>query len=73
MSNKLQNIKAVKEMLSGEHKFQKRKSTYFGDTKTNTEKTEVLEKFDDGRPKVWIETKPNGTISIICKPMTIPI
>jgi len=61
MSNKLQNIKAVKEMLSGEHKFQKRKTTYFGDTKTNIEKTEVLETFENGDPKVWIETKPNGT------------
>ena len=61
MSNKLRNIKAVKEMLSGEHKFQKRKTTYFGSTKTNTKKTEVLEKFDNGDPKVWIETKSNGT------------
>ena len=61
MSNKLQNVKTVKQMLAGEHRFQTRKSTYFGDTKTNTEKTEVLEKFEDGKPKVWIETKPNGT------------
>ena len=30
MSNKLQNIKAIKQMLTGEHKSQRRKSTYFG-------------------------------------------
>ena len=59
MSNKLQNIKAVKEMLAGEHKFQTRKSTYFGNYKTQPD--EILEKFEDGRPKVWIETKSNGT------------
>jgi hypothetical protein len=61
MSNKLQNIKAIKQLLSGDHKFQQKKTTYFGDVKTNTEKTEVLEKFDNGDPKVWIETKSNGT------------
>ena len=48
-------------MLAGEHKFQRKKTTYFGDTKTNTEKTEVLEQFENGDPKVWIETKSNGT------------
>ena len=61
MSNKLRNIKAVKEMLSGEHKFQKRKSTYFGKTSTEISKEDILETFDNGDPKVWIETKPNGT------------
>ena len=61
MSNKLQNIKAIKQMLTGEHKSQSRKSTYFGNAKTDTEKTEVLEKFENGDPKIWIETKPNGT------------
>jgi len=61
MSNKLQNIKAVKEMLAGEHKFQKRKSTYFGKTSTENSKEDILETFDNGDPKVWIETKTNGT------------
>ena len=61
MSNKLQNIKAIKQMLTGEHKSQKRSSTYFGSTKEVIEKEEVLEKFENGDPKVWIETKPNGT------------
>jgi len=61
MSNKLQNVKAVKQMLAGEHRFQTRKSTYFGNSKNDTEKTEVLEKFENGDPKVWVETKPSGT------------
>jgi hypothetical protein len=61
MSNKLQNIKAIKQMLTGEHKSQKRSSTYFGSTKEVIEKEEVLEKFENGDPKVWIEIKPNGT------------
>ena len=61
MSNKLQNIKAVKDLMAGQHKSQTRKTTYFGDTKTNTQKTEVLETFENGDPKVWIETKTNGT------------
>tara|TARA_R110000796_G_scaffold104607_1_gene214495 strand:+ start:171 stop:794 length:624 start_codon:yes stop_codon:yes gene_type:complete len=61
MSNKLQNIKAVKEMLAGEHKFQKRKTTYFGSTTTEIDPKDILEKFDDDTPKVWIETKTNGT------------
>jgi hypothetical protein len=59
MSNKLQNIKAIKQMLTGEHKSQKRSSTYFGNTQI--EKEEVLERFENGDPKVWIEVKPNGT------------
>ena len=61
MSNKLQNVKAIKQMLTGEHKSQTRKSTYFGKTNTEISKEDILEKFDDGSPKVWIETKPNGT------------
>jgi hypothetical protein len=59
MSNKLQNIRAIKEMLVGNHKSQKRTTTYFGNT--NSTPDEILEKFEDGKPKVWIETKPNGT------------
>jgi|TARA_R100000084_G_C4629365_1_gene137512 hypothetical protein len=60
MSNKLQNVKAIKQMLAGEHKFQTRKTTYFGNSNTEKEKTEVLEKFENGDPKVWIETSPSG-------------
>jgi hypothetical protein len=61
MSNKLQNVKAIKQMLSGEHKTQTRKSTYFGNTNQEIQKDEILETFENGDPKVWIEIKPNGT------------
>ena len=61
MSNKLQNIKAVKDLLAGEHKSQTRSSTYFGSTKAEIDEKDILEKFDDGSPKVWIETKSSGT------------
>ena len=61
MSNKLQNIKAIKQLLAGEHKSQKRTTTYFGNTNQEIQKDEILETFENGDPKVWIETKPNGT------------
>jgi hypothetical protein len=60
MSNKLQNIKAIKQMLNGEHKFQTKQSHYFGKTKTEIPKEDILEKFEDGKPKIWIETDANG-------------
>ena len=34
--SKLQNIKAIKQMLAGEHKFQTKKSHYFGKTQKET-------------------------------------
>ena len=37
MSNKLQNVKAVNQMLSGEHSSQTRKSIYTGKTKKSPE------------------------------------
>ena len=37
-SNKLQNIKAVKEMIAGTHKFQTKKTTGFSDAKEAAEK-----------------------------------
>ncbi len=58
MSNKLQNVKAIKQMLAGEHRTQTRKSIYTG--KTNSSKSEVIESFEDGKPKVWIETDAKG-------------
>ena len=58
MSNKLQNVKAIKQMLAGEHRTQTRKSIYTGKTKSS--KSEVIESFEDGKPKVWIETDANG-------------
>ena len=60
MSNKLQNVKAIKQMLAGEHKFQTKKSHYFGKTSNEILEKDILEKFEDGKPKVWIETSANG-------------
>ena len=61
MSNKLQNIKAVKQMLSGAHKSQNRQSIYTGVTKTEIPENDIIERFEDGKPKIWIETSANGT------------
>jgi len=58
MSNKLQNVKAIKQMLAGEHRTQTRKSIYTG--KTKSKELEVIESFEDGKPKVWIETDTKG-------------
>ena len=53
MSDKLQNTKALKELLSGQHKSQTR--TSYGYTSTSTEKHEVGD--------VWTETDPKtGTV-----------
>ena len=60
MSSKLQNIKAVNELLAGNHKSQTRKSIYTGSTKTDTPEDDILERFDDGKPKIWIETSAKG-------------
>lgn len=50
-NNKLQNVKAVKEMLSGTHKFQTNKT--FGYTKKQDIKRNIGDK--------WTEITPNGT------------
>ena len=60
MSNKLQNVKAVKQMLAGEHRTQTKKSIYTGNTSKNILDSDILETFDDGKPKVWIETDASG-------------
>jgi len=60
MSDKLQNIKAVNELLAGNHKSQTRKSIYTGSTKTVIPEDEVIERFKTGKPKIWIETDPKG-------------
>ena len=49
--NKLQNVKAVKEMLAGTHKFQTNKT--FGFTKKQDKKRNIGDK--------WTEITPNGT------------
>ena len=60
-NSKLQNVKAIKEMLSGTHKTQTRQTHYYGKTSTEIAEEDIIEKFDDGKPKVWIETGPNGS------------
>ena len=60
-NSKLQNVKAIKEMLSGTHKSQTRQSHYYGKTSVEIQEEDIIEKFEDGKPKVWIETGPNGS------------
>ena len=59
-SSKLQNVKAIKEMLSGTHKSQTRQSHYYGKTNVEISEEDIIEKSEDGKPKVWIETDANG-------------
>ena len=61
MSNKLQNVKAIKQLLEGSHKSQTRKSTYLGKLDSEISEENIIERFENGDPKIWIETKPNGT------------
>jgi len=60
-SSKLQNVKAIQDMLAGTHKSQTRQSHYYGKTSTEIPEEDIIEKFEDGKPKVWIETSPNGS------------
>ena len=59
MSKKLQNIKAVKQMLDGTHKFQTKKSIGFTDAKQKAEKNQKREVGD-----IW-EEKIGNTIYTI--------
>ena len=58
--SKLKNIKAIQDMLQGTHKSQTRQSHYYGTTKTEIPEEDIIEKFEDGKPKIWIETGANG-------------
>ena len=60
MSNKLQNIKAVREMMSGTHKSQTKKTFHMGKAKQEVSEEDIIERFENGKPKVWIETDPKG-------------
>jgi len=60
MSNKLQNVKAVKQMLIGEHRSQTKKSIYTGKSKKEISDLDIVEEFKNGKPKIWIETDING-------------
>jgi hypothetical protein len=60
MADKLQNIKAVKELLSGTHKTQTRKTFGFTGAKKQVTESDIIERFENGDPKVWIETESSG-------------
>lgn len=54
-SNKLKNVKAVKQMLNGEHRFQTKKTYYFGNASETAEKAKKREVGDR-----WTEDLPSG-------------
>ena len=60
MSKKLQNVKAVQQMLDGSHKFQTKKTTGFSDAKLVAQKNERHEIGD-----TWEETDSTGNIFVI--------
>ena len=56
--SKLQNIKAIQNMLSGTHKMQTRQTHYYGKTSSDILEENILERDDNGKPKIWIEIDP---------------
>ena len=60
MSKKLQNIKAVKQLIDGTHKFQTKKTVGFSDASETAKKNE---KHQVG--EVWEETDTNGITYVI--------
>ena len=56
MSNKLQNIKAVKQMLDGTHKFQTKKTIGFTDAKQKAKKNQKREIGDTWEEKIGTTT-----------------
>lgn len=60
MSKKLQNVKAVQQMLDGSHKFQTKKTTGFSDAKLVAQKNKRYEIGD-----TWEETDSTGNIFVI--------
>lgn len=60
MSKKLQNIKAIQQMLDGTHKFQTKKTVGFSDAKSASKQSERHEVGD-----VWEETDIHGNIHVI--------
>ena len=60
MSKKLQNIKAVKQLIDGTHKFQTKKTIGFSDASETAKKNE---KHQVG--EVWEETDTNGITYVI--------
>lgn len=61
MSNKLQNVKAIQQMLDGNHKFQTKKSIGFSDIETTAKKNERHDVGD-----TWEETDSStGVIHVV--------
>jgi len=60
MSKKLQNVKAVQQMLDGTHKFQTKKTIGFSDAKSKKKQSEHREIGD-----TWEETDLHGNVYII--------
>tara|TARA_R110000851_G_scaffold17329_2_gene55109 strand:- start:835 stop:1488 length:654 start_codon:yes stop_codon:yes gene_type:complete len=54
--SKLQNVKAVQQLLAGTHKTQTRQSHYYGKSITEIDEDNIIEKFENGKPRIWIET-----------------
>jgi len=59
-SNKLQNIKAIQQMIDGTHKFQSKKTVGFSDAEAQARKSERHEVGD-----VWEETDASGMTWVI--------
>jgi hemerythrin-like domain-containing protein len=60
MSKKLQNIKAIQQMLEGDHKFQTKKTVGFSDAKEAAKKSE-----HHGVGDVWEETDTTGVTYVV--------
>lgn len=58
--NKLQNIKALQQMLEGNHKFQTKKTTGFSDAKETSKRNERHEIGD-----TWEETDAHGNVYVL--------
>ncbi len=59
-SNKLQNIKAIQQMIDGTHKFQNKKTVGFSDAEAVARKSERHEVGD-----TWEETDAAGMVWVI--------
>ena len=60
MSKKLQNVKAIQQMLDGTHKFQTKKTHGFSDAESKGKQTEHRNVGD-----IWEETDVNGNTYVI--------
>jgi hypothetical protein len=60
MSKKLQNVKAVQQMLDGTHKFQTKKTVGFSDAKSKAAQAEYHEVGD-----IWEETDAHGNTYVV--------